>query len=89
MLRNGRELLAPGNIDCEPCIDREADMGRLGEVLCEGKLDMTGAFIGTASDKDKPRKARKQKEDSQTQLAAFVAGLGTPNQVRPHVDGIY
>lgn len=39
MLRNGRELLAPGNIDCEPWSDREDDMGREEEL--GGDLDMS------------------------------------------------
>ena len=52
MFRNGRELLPPGNIDWEPCNDdREADMGLLGEVVVEGGLAMTEAFIRAELDK--------------------------------------
>lgn len=46
MLRNGRELLAPANIDCEPCSDdREEDAGLFEEELLGGELAMTWAFI--------------------------------------------
>lgn len=38
MLRNGRELLPPGNMDCEPWSDREDDMGREEELV--GDLDI-------------------------------------------------
>lgn len=47
MLRNGLELLAPGNIDCEPCMDRlEEDMGlELKAELFGGELAMARSFI--------------------------------------------
>ncbi len=52
MLRNGRELLAPGNIDWEPCNDdREADIGRRGEVFVDGGLAMIEVLICTEQDK--------------------------------------
>ncbi len=41
MLRNGRELLAPGNIDCEPWSEREEDNGLVEDF---GGDDMFVAF---------------------------------------------
>ena len=43
MWRNGRELLAPGNIDCEPWRDREEDSGR--ELEEAGGLAMTSSQV--------------------------------------------
>ena len=42
MFKNGRELLAPGYMDCDACMEREEDKGRDDEL--GGDLDIYVAF---------------------------------------------